>query len=112
MIESLTKLGVLGFLAVAVVMTACFSVVFAIVNGTDTETSKAFAIEHSRGPAQSPGLYRSCSHNKSSGVGIDFSTPTPQGHTTTQYRSFRASLLARYYNALARTLRLQEHKFW
>lgn len=43
MIESITKLGVLGFLAVAVVLTACFAVVFAIVHGTDTETSKTFA---------------------------------------------------------------------
>lgn len=44
MFETLAKLGVLGFLAVAVVLTACFVVVYSVIHGVDTEATKAFTV--------------------------------------------------------------------
>lgn len=42
MFEQIAKLGVMGFLAVALVLTACFVVVYGVIHGVDTETTKAF----------------------------------------------------------------------
>lgn len=50
MLEQIAKLGVMGFLAVALVATACFVVVYGVVQGVDTETTKAFGTALS-GPA-------------------------------------------------------------
>ena len=41
--QTIAKLGILGFLAVAVVLTACGVVVYSVVYGTETDTSKQFA---------------------------------------------------------------------
>ncbi len=49
--ETIAKLGILGFLAVAVVLTACIIVVYSVVYGTETDTSKQFA-----GALAGPGL--------------------------------------------------------
>ncbi len=41
--QTIAKLGILGFLAVAVVLTACGVVVYSVVYGVETDTTKQFA---------------------------------------------------------------------
>ena len=43
MIEKIARVGILGFLAIAVVLTACGVVVYSVVYGTETDTTKQFA---------------------------------------------------------------------
>lgn len=50
MFEQIAKLGVMGALAVLLVGTACFVVVYGVVEGIDSETTKMFSTALS-GPA-------------------------------------------------------------